>query len=154
MADDIDYASGLQGMLPKRVYPRDPKSIRSEFSSDTEDLTPAENAKLLDHYAYGTSQPMPPVAFMRAGNVPPVGELSSGPSSNIEDRRGQFGPWQETPTIAQAGEYARSLAPYHDATPPPSLLGSTDLFRHHMNRLMQIAIEPPPPLPRSRPRNR
>lgn len=89
----------------------------------------------------------PPLVFMRAGNVPKVGAVSSGPSANIEDRR-RMGPSAGEMTIEQQREMARQnfwgRTKDFDASPLASQLAT----RRDLERFRS----PPVPLPRPRPR--
>jgi hypothetical protein len=54
------------------------------MEKDTKDYL--RNKRQYDFTAFDDPEAQPDVAFMRAGKVPKVGEVSSGPSANIEDR--------------------------------------------------------------------
>ena len=53
---------------------------------------PAGDRDQLNFLAYEDKEAPPPTAFMRAGHYIKTGEPSSGPSRNIDDRRGDTGP--------------------------------------------------------------
>lgn len=124
-----------------------------EFTSDDPNLTKDQKDAILNYKAHEDPEADPGTAFMRAGNVPKVGELSSAPSKNIEDRRGQFGPDDESPrSISKLRDELEKIQKGFEGSELQKSLGSrADVYNVHIQRLMDIANEDVP-LPRRRPK--
>jgi hypothetical protein len=65
---------------------------RDKFNRGQGEVADAGDKRRMDYLAYQDRQAPPPTAFMRAGHYIKTGDVSSGPSANVEDRRGETGP--------------------------------------------------------------